>query len=79
MFVPKTIKDKINPQDFLNNFNEVILPQLEAYVGYGGEKSIIEIFNDDIFEEYLRVKKVSLKSFLGIIRESNSDQSLAND
>lgn len=79
MFVPKASKGNLTELDFLVNFNEVILPQLEAYVGFGGGKSIAEIFNIEIYEEFVRNQKVSLETFLGIIRESQNDQSLEND
>ena len=79
MFVPKASKANLTELDFLVNFNEVILPQLEAYVGFGSGKSIAEIFNIEIYEEFVRNQKVSLETFLGVIRESQNDQSLEND
>jgi 5-methylcytosine-specific restriction protein B len=79
MFVPKTGESSLTGKDFLRNFNEVILPQLEAYAGFGSGKIISEVFNFDIYEEFMRNQKVCLESFIGIIRESQSDQSLEND
>lgn len=79
MFVPNRSKMNLTELDFLANFNEVILPQLEAYFGFGSEKSIAEIFNIEIYEEFVKNKKVSLETFLGIIRESQNDKSLEND
>lgn len=79
MFVPKANKTTLTEVDFLRNFNEVILTQLEAYVGYGSGKTISEVFNIEIYEEFTRNQKISLESFLGVIRESQNDQSLEND
>jgi 5-methylcytosine-specific restriction protein B len=79
MFVPKANKGNLTELDFLTNFNEVILPQLEAYVGFGSRNTVAEIFNIEIYEEYIRNQKITLETFLGIVRESQNDQSLEND
>ena len=79
MFVPKARNANLTELDLLVNFNEVILPQLEAYVGFGSGKSIAEIFNIEIYEEFVKNQKVSLETFLGIIRESQNDQSIQHD
>jgi 5-methylcytosine-specific restriction protein B len=79
MFVPKANKGNLTELDFLTNFNEVILPQLEAYVGFGSRNTVAEIFNIEIYEEYIRNQKITLETFLGIVRESQNDKSLEND
>ncbi len=59
MFVPESSGGIITKEHLLEQFVYVILPQLEAYCGFGNEKIINEIIGGNITNKYLNNIQIS--------------------
>ncbi len=74
LFVPSGIKGQIQDLDFLYNFRDVILPQVEAYLGFGSRGNLSSIFNTQVVDEFQEKRNIKLNSFIGLIKESANDR-----
>ena len=76
MFVPTTIDSVITKEELLEQFIYVILPQLEAYCGFGNEKLINEIIGGNITYKYLNNRHImygDIESAINDIANSKED------
>jgi len=76
MFVPNTSGSVITKELLLEQFIYVILPQLEAYCGFGNEKIINEIIGGNITYKYLNNRHIlydDIKSAITDIANSKED------
>ena len=76
MFVPSGFRDStVSEEDFLFNFRDVLLPQVEAYLGFGNRQALSAIFGPLLVDKFLISRSVSNEDFSGLIRESVNDKS----
>ena len=76
MFVPSGLSDDvICEEDFLYNFRDVLLPQVEAYLGFGNRLELSAIFGSLLVDKFLASRSVSIEDFAGLIKESINDKS----
>jgi 5-methylcytosine-specific restriction protein B len=76
MFVPSGFGDTaISEEDFLYNFRDVLLPQVEAYLGFGNRIELSAIFGPILVDKFLASRSVSIGDFSGLIKESINDKS----
>jgi hypothetical protein len=76
MFVPSGFRDStISEEDFLFNFRDVLLPQVEAYLGFGNRQALSAIFGPLLVDKFLISRSISNEDFSGLIRESVNDKS----
>lgn len=73
MFVPPGT-DKIRPEDVVNNFVFVILPQIEAYCGVGNDLILEEVFNPHIANLYLTQSEIKYEDIVALVRDFNNEQ-----
>lgn len=76
MFVPNTSGSLITKEQLLEQFIYVILPQLEAYCGFGNEKIINEIIGENITYKYLNNMHIpyeDIESAINDIANSKED------
>ena len=59
----------ISDQDLLDLFRFTILPQLEAYCGYGYEHQMKTILNENVASLYLTSKQVEFDDIKGLIKD----------
>lgn len=79
MFVPSITNSIITTSDLLEQMIYVIIPQLEAYCGFGNEKSIIEIIGDNLTQKYLNNKHVDYDDIISSINDiANSKENEKN-
>lgn len=76
MFVPAGFGDTvISEEDFLYNFRDVLLPQVEAYLGFGNRIELSAIFGPMLVDKFLSSRSVGIEDFSGLIKESINDKS----
>ena len=76
MFVPSGFGDAaISEEDFLFNFRDVILPQVEAYLGFGNRLELSAIFGPSLVDRFLTSRSCNIEDFSGLIKESLNDKS----
>jgi 5-methylcytosine-specific restriction protein B len=76
MFVPSGFDDTaISEEDFLFNFRDVLLPQVEAYLGFGNRLELSAIFGPALVDRFLASRSISNEDFSGLIKESINDKS----
>lgn len=69
MFVPP-IKDRpLALGDLVANFVEVLIPQIEAYFGFGSQTEMVSIFNPSIVSKYLKQETISGEDFTAMVME----------
>jgi 5-methylcytosine-specific restriction protein B len=68
MWVPNGV-DAITIRDVADVFRQTIIPQLEAYCGYGYEDQLAAILNQHISQLYLNRKKISDEDIIGLIND----------
>jgi 5-methylcytosine-specific restriction enzyme B len=61
--------DSITLKEVADQFRQVILPQVEAYCGYGYEDQLESIFNPNISLLYLNRKRISDEDIAGLIKD----------
>ena len=59
----------IAPRDLLDLFRQSIIPQVEAYCGYGYEDQMSKIFNQNIAQLYLNRNVITTDDILGLIED----------
>lgn len=75
MFLPSS-KKSIDLTALHRNFINVVLPQIESYLGFGNSAEIGLIFNPVVAQSFVERRWVSLEDFLGIVLESKNDKSV---
>jgi 5-methylcytosine-specific restriction protein B len=76
MFVPPGAKS-IEPKTLHRNFINVVLPQVESYLGFGNVSELGLIFNPVVAQSFVNSRWVSMEDFVGLILESKNDKSTA--
>ena len=77
LFVPKrssSSMDCISMDEIRQNFAEAVLPQVEAYFGFGGNKELSSIFNSLIVSRYIKHRSVQTPEFVALIKEVVNEQ-----
>lgn len=74
MFVPPS-KTSVDLTALHRNFINVVLPQIESYLGFGNSAEMGLIFNPVVSQSFVERRWVSLEDFLGIVLESKNDKS----
>lgn len=74
MFVPSS-RGSLSELSLLRNFVNVVLPQVESYVGFGNLEAMGLIFNPIVAENFFDSRTVSIEDFIGLILESQTDES----
>jgi hypothetical protein len=67
--------NEISPDSLLRNFVNVVMPQVESYVGYGNKLELGLIFNPVVAESFLDSRVVQINDFMGLIQEAQTDKS----
>lgn len=76
MFVPHGGGKKVlSDEDFLRNFRDVVLPQVESYLGFGGKQELAQLFGAPVVERFLISREVVMAEFVGLVQESANDKS----
>ena len=76
MFVPHGSSKRIlSDEDFRRNFRDMILPQIESYLGFGARQELAQLFGVPIVERFLLSRDVAMSEFVGMIQEATNDQS----
>lgn len=75
MFVPSS-KKSVDLTSLHRNFINVLLPQLESYLGFGNSSELGLILNPVVAESFVERRWVSLEDFLGLVLESKNDKSV---
>ena len=75
MFVPSNT-DKVSLTSLQRNFVNVVLPQIESYLGFGNTAELGLIFNPAIAQAFVEERWVSEEDFLGLVMESLNDKSV---
>lgn len=74
MFVPRGVKGPISPEDLVDNFEQNIIPQVEAYCGYGNERELQCIFNPLVAEKYLSTDAITTEDLAALINEIKNEK-----
>jgi 5-methylcytosine-specific restriction protein B len=74
MWVPKGT-GLISEDDLTNLFQFEIVPQLEAYLGFGNENQLAEMLNTNIAANYLNQKRISFEDVAALVRDLVNEQS----
>lgn len=75
MFVPGGASQELSFKSLEDNFNQVVLPQLEAYVGLGNRDGISQLTSPLIAEQFVAYRTVTREALAGYVRESSTDKS----
>ncbi len=76
IFVPRMEKKaEITLEDLVISFEEAVLGQIESYLGMGNVEALGTVFNNSIASQFVSSRIVSSSSFVGLVRESITDQS----
>lgn len=73
MFIPRIPKGPITPEHLVDNLEQVILPQVEAYCGYGNENELDYIFNPLIREKYLSLVSITTDDLSALVNEVKNE------
>lgn len=73
MWVPKG-SSKISKEDLVNLFQLELVPQLEAYLGFGNENQLSEMLNTNVASKYLSQKKLRFEDIVGLARDLVNEQ-----
>lgn len=74
MWVPKG-NDPITKTDLVHLFQFEIIPQLEAYLGFGNEGQLSEMLNTNVASHYLHQKKLTFEILTGLVNDLTNEQS----
>lgn len=74
MFVPVHHSKPITIDEIIENFQQVILAQIEAYCGFGNEHELAVIFNPHIATKYLNKNEITMKDFTALINATENEQ-----
>lgn len=74
MWVPKG-EGQITKENFISLFQFEIIPQLEAYLGFGNENQLAEMLNTHIASDYLSQKKISFETVSALVSDLANEQS----
>lgn len=69
MFFPKMRKGSSPEAALIDQFTNVLIPQVEAYCGFGNEDVLEEIFNPNIAQKYLEQKRISADDIQSLIND----------
>lgn len=73
MFVPTSNNDPITKEMIVENFRDVILPQLEAYCGFGYEDQLNSLLNPTVANKYINQQMIEFEDVIGMIRDLNNE------
>lgn len=74
LFVPSGSSSPISAEELAANFSEVIIPQVEAYFGFGNRRELSLIFNPLITESYLYNRRIGSELFGAFVRETANEK-----
>ncbi|AZZ37453.1 hypothetical protein CIK05_11835 [Bdellovibrio sp. qaytius] len=74
LFVPINSAGPVPVQILTANFSEVIVPQLEAYFGFGNKRELSSLLNPQISESYLRNRRLGIEEFSAFVRETANEK-----
>lgn len=74
MFAPSTSSSIITKDNLLEQFIYVILPQLEAYCGFGNDKIIHDIIGETLTKKYLDNKQISFEDIVATVNDIANSQ-----
>jgi 5-methylcytosine-specific restriction protein B len=72
MWMPKGF-DPITGEALAQLFQFEIIPQLEAYLGFGNENQLAEMLNSNVASLYLNQKVIDFKAIVGLVQDITND------
>lgn len=77
MFVPRISSKPIKGEELALNFEQVILPQLEAYCGFGNQNELSSVVTPQIADKYLGQMVLTLEDISNLVRAVQHERTSA--
>lgn len=77
MFVPRVLSKPIRGEELSLNFEQVILPQLEAYCGFGNHNELANVLTPQIADKYLGQIVLTIDDIAHLVRAVEHERTSA--